>query len=118
MNAQERKLFAQQKGKPAGKFKEYYAPNGTIIGWVGRTDFEARVDGRWRITGNQVCTTYRITRFWKSSNLRTNVTSSACYSFVFKSGTLLMANSGVGQYFRPSLASGNSAAGLYNAVGK
>lgn len=124
LNAQERKLFEQQKGKPSGKFKEYYSPNGTLMGWSRRTDFEARYDGRWRISGNQLCATYKVTRFWKNSDLRTNFSSNSCYSFVYKSGTLLMTTTkspgggGGGQYFRPSLSSGNSAAAGYNSVGR
>jgi hypothetical protein len=124
MNAQERKLFEQQKGKPSGKFKEYYSPNGTLMGWSRRTDFEARYDGRWRISGNQLCATYKVTRIWKNSNLRTNFSSNSCYGFVDKSGTLLMTTTkssggaGIGQYFRPSLSSGNSAAAGYKSVGR
>lgn len=124
LTAEERKVSDRLKGKPNGKFKEYYAPNGMIMGWVGRTDFEAYTDGTWRIHGNELCASYKVHRIWKTGDVRSVVNSKWCYRFVYKAGTLLMTASRaperraaeIGRYHRPSLSPGNSVAPRYNSV--
>lgn len=117
MSAAERKLYDQLKAKGAGQFREYYAPNGTISGSVRRSDFDARIEGNWRISGNELCASYRTHRVWKAQSLRATAKSRWCYRFVYSGKTLLMAASRtpagrsgeIGQYFRPKLTVGNSA---------
>ena len=117
MSSAERKLYDQLKAKGSGQFREYYAPNGTISGTVRRSDFDARIEGNWRISGNELCASYRTHRVWKVQPIRTTANSRWCYRFVYRGKTLLMAASRtpaggageIGRYFRPNLIRGNSA---------
>lgn len=124
MSAAEKKASAQLKGKPTGRFKEYYAPNGKIMGWAGRTDFDAYSDGTWSISGNELCASYKVNRIWKVGDVRSSVSTRWCYRFVYSGSKLLMAASKtpagrsgeIGQYFAPRLSPGNSVSPNYNAV--
>jgi hypothetical protein len=126
MSSAERKLYDQQKSKGSGQFREYYAPNGRIIGWVSRSDFDARIDGSWRISGNELCSSYKTQRVWKKGPLRATASSKWCYRFVYSGNTLLMGasrtppgrSSEIGKYFRPRLSQGNSVMGRYNSIGR
>lgn len=117
MSSAERKLYDQLKAKGSGQFREYYAPNGTISGTVRRSDFDARIEGNWRISANELCASYRTHRVWKAQPLRATANTRWCYRFVYSGKTLLMAASRapagrfneIGRYFRPNLISGNSA---------
>lgn len=117
LSSAERKLYEAAKSKGSGQFREYYAPNGTISGRVSRSDFVARLEGSWRISGNEVCSSYRTQRTWKATGLKATATGRWCYTFVYQGRTLLMAASRtppgrsgeIGQYFRPRLSPGNSA---------
>ena len=123
---QERAVAAQLKGKLVRQFKEYYAPNGSIVGWVSGSAFDGYVDGTWHINGNELCAAYVIHRKWKIGDVRAVGNARWCYAFVFKNGSLLMAttqapadagaNANVGRYFRPSLSSGNSVFARYNTI--
>lgn len=126
MTSAERKLYDQQKSKGNGQFREFYAPNGKIMGWVSRSDFDARIDGAWRINGNELCSSYRVLRVWKIGPLRATSNSKWCYRFVYQGSELLMGASRtppgrvseVGQYFRPKLSRGNSVMSRYNSISR
>lgn len=126
LSSAERKVFDQSKKKPTGQWREYFAPNGEIKGWVGRTDFDARTDGTWHISGNQLCAFYRTQRFWKPQPIKGNASFRWCYRFVYHGKTLLMsissapagADRGGGAYFRPRLSKGDAATAKYNSVGR
>ena len=126
LTSAERKVFEQLKKKPTGQWKEYFAPNGSIKGWVGRTDFDARTDGTWRISGNELCASYRTQRFWKPQRIKGNASFRWCYRFIYQGNTLLMAiirapagaDRGGGRYFRPKLSRGDTVTAKYNSVGR
>lgn len=126
LSSSERKVFDQLTKKPTGQWREYFAPNGKIKGWVGRTDFDARTDGTWRISGNELCASYRTERFWKPQPIKGNASYRWCYRFVYQGSTLLMTVSSApagadragGGYFRPRLSKGDSVTAKYNSVGR
>ena len=116
MSSAEKKLYEQQKTKGTGQFREYYAPNGAISGVVRRSDFDARVEGSWRVAGNELCASDRTHRIWKAQPLRATANARWCYRFVYRGKTLMMAASRtpagasgeIGRYFRPNLTTGNA----------
>lgn len=118
MSSAERLAYDQLNARGSGSFREYFAPNGTISGRVSRSDFTARVEGSWRIRGNEICASYRTHRTWKVSGLKATAPSRWCYTFVYQGRALMMAASRTprgqsreaGRYFRPRLTPGNSAA--------
>jgi len=123
---QEQAVAAQLKGKLVRQFREYYAPNGSIMGWVSGSAFDGYIDGTWHIKGNELCSSYIIHRKWKLADVRAVGKSRWCYAFVFKNGSVLMtttrapadagANSVIGRYSRPSLSRGNSVTARYNSI--